>query len=426
MGFPLNHIYKFNKNNKNYIQAIVNYNKAIRITGINGVNISERNFKGSDLQKIIDANMKDFPNEMCITCRSWTDSSTFQLFPEAKEVVPSPVKTEDPEVKKQIDMTLKYFNKIMAPISQPRHDVFYHPPTPKFSDANQVAALLTQLNENYNQKIRTLHIKSEQAFLIQHEDQTFILFYGYDDIKGETLGQLHLSFDIEKGFINTVGNTPSSIISFLDEVVTLWKKNNYTGDMFAEKNLELAAQRQEKILLWREHNFEVSFFPTGLIDLADLKDQINNINKLAKDWEKQIDKIETYAKKELESLPPSEKNDESLQALINADKDYQYCKKWLAQVPECLKRLECSLLFFPSANITTPSNNATSSSATISSLLHVTANTPTNNDSPAPQPKSVSDAQYQALRKIDRARQEAAAQRAISNQEDTSCHCVIC
>jgi hypothetical protein len=367
MGFPIQHVFKFNKKNNNWIQALATYNQLICIKEFNGVNMGD-NVKCSALPKMIEEQFESLPDEISMKCASWTNSSAFNVLPPVEKLIPSPVKNEDPEVQKQIDRTLSYFGSVMSS----RHDVFVCPPKPKFSDEAQVAALLTQISDRYTKKIRALHIQSEKAFLIQHEDQTFVLFYGYGDAEGSTLGQIHLGFDIDDGFINAVGNVPDSVNGFLNEVFILWKRTNYTGELFTEKNMELGAQRQEKISLWKVNIYEESFFPKELIELADIEEQISKVKGFAETGQEEISEIEAEAQEEFESLSEEEKTNTNVERILQANGKYERYKTWLALFSQGLERLEKCLLSFktePSRAVVLADTLSAAASASSSDIL---------------------------------------------------------
>ncbi len=73
--------YTFNKNNQNYINAIMRFNKNVWITHIDGIELEESLYC-KDVQTAIKIHEKNSQNdEMSIQCRSADARSTNNLFP---------------------------------------------------------------------------------------------------------------------------------------------------------------------------------------------------------------------------------------------------------------------------------------------------------------------------------------------------------
>lgn len=338
MGFPIQHNFRFDKNNQNYVKALLRYNSLISIEAINGINLTEgfySKYKIKDLPRILEEKKSQLGEspEITLTCKSWVCSSAYNTLPPLKFTLEKPVKMEDAKVNQQIATTISYLSCLMTPIDRPRSEVYYCPPNPKFSSEQEVHALLTALDDRYPNKINALHLPASQAFLIQQEDQSFILYYGYDE-EGKTLGHVKLGFDVDDGFLDIMGSVPGSAISVLNEIFELWKKHDYQGDMFTKENSEFVLRKRSLMEKWLEHDFDEAHYPKDMVDADWLQKKIDQITKCQTQLQAQIDEIkETYSAE-------SSKSEEALKLKLDADKDYQHALNNFKLAPVCISRLE--------------------------------------------------------------------------------------
>ena len=421
MGFLLSYRYKFKKNDLNRINAIVTYNKAVRLQQINGIDISRHNYHGAHLAHFIKMNKMFLSADIELLCDSPTNASASGIFPRMPSTGLSLLMADNPAVAQKIELALAYFDKCRVSSAQIRPEEVLPPECVGFSDATEVAALLTRLNDIYENNIGSLHIEADKLFIIQQDERCFVVFYGRSDVKENTLAQMYLAFDLDLGFLEVTGHVlPRQATDFLNQIFALWKRNNYQDDLFSKENLQLVLRIKEALDQWRVHYYEASFFPRELIGLTEVRTEFNALKSLIANLQQKVRDIEAKAKNELELQSPDKESHGNWQELLQVDESYINYQAWLKNAPDSLDNLERCLLALQPAVVAPPpvSASVVSSPAKIVSMLGAI------NVSP----KAASKPETPTVPKMppEPVRWRKIATNIGGQEEHPSCRCVIC
>lgn len=241
MSHFLNSIYRIDPKKKNHINAIKSFNKDVRITHLNGNDISGKNYTCSDLLQIIDLN-PDKEASFEITCRSTGSSSTLGVLPSLSSfnelLQKYQIKADSSSDIATISQSIQAYVENCK--NSDHLDLGVIPP--KLSQVNpiQALAILDTLHQSIN-LTGAIYLKDINAILFQHEGINYRFNYGISTY----IERYDFSFDIDDGFY--IKHKENDIIINTLQVYFLeWKKNDYTGKLFPDPISELLLTKQQR------------------------------------------------------------------------------------------------------------------------------------------------------------------------------------